>query len=402
MGKIKIIIVVLLFLNISYSETQKGLTPPKRWVRRVIHPPDNPPPYGNYFAGEIAIGDARNDGINRLYCANLNLNENLVEYTWTGTEWVKTTIFSGTNFDGIVIGKARATDNLNRIYCYRSIGTRKLYEISYENGNWVMQEIPLPMIPYGHLVTSILIGDGRNDGVNRLYISSSQFKSYEFKYDGNGWVLESIVSNHIRIGSLGDGRGDGINRFYGITDVDSLFEITYSNNGWEENLVGIWPNTQNIPVPEGGLGTPHLFHFGYVGPMVIVNGIFDRIFYAFKYNPQTKIWEVTQMHPFLPRYLYGLSPGFEYCDVMQDPRTYLFKKNLYVPAVPEDVPHGDTLYIHEFSYDPLQNTWTRNVISYISVTPPPQFGCIKCGNIRGKDCIYAICVDGTIVEICYE
>jgi hypothetical protein len=400
MGKIKIIIVGVLFLNISYGENQKGITPPKRWVRRVIHQPDNPPPYTNYSPGEIAIGDARNDGINRLYCANLN--NDLVEYTWTGTEWVKTTIFSGTKFEGIVIGKARATDNLNRIYCYRSKGIRKLYEISYENGNWTMQEIPLPMIPSGHLVDAVLIGDGRNDGVNRLYISSSQSKSYEFKYDGNGWVLESIVSNHIAIGALGDGRSDGVNRFYGVTDVDSLFEITYSNGGWEENLIGIWPNSANTSAPHSPLLGPDLFHFGFVGPMVIVNGGYDRIFYAFKYNPTTHIWEVTQMHPYLPAYLYGFGGGFKYCDVMQDPRSYLFKKNLYVPAVPEDVPHGDTLYIHEFSYDASQNTWTRNVISYISVTPGPQLSCIKCGNIRGKDCIYAICEDGTIVEISYE
>jgi hypothetical protein len=399
MGKIKIIIIGVLFLNISYGENQKGVTPPKRWVRRVIHQPDNPPPYTNYVPGEIAIGDARNDGINRLYCANLN--NDLVEYTWTGTEWIKTTIFSGTKFNCIVIGKARATDNLNRIYCYR-LKTRKLYEISYENGNWTMQEIPLPMIPSGHFVTSIIIGDGRNDGVNRLYISSSQSKSYEFKYDGNGWVLESIVSNHIAIGALGDGRSDGINRFYGVTDVDSLFEITYSNGGWEENLIGIWPNSANMPAPESPLIGPDLFHFGSVGPMVIVNGGYDRMFYAFKYNPTTHIWEVTQMHPELPAYLYGFGGGFKYCDVMQDPRSYLFKKNLYVPAVPEDVPHGDTLYIHEFSYDASQNTWTRNVISYISVTPGPQLSCIKCGNIRGKDCIYAICEDGTIVEISYE
>ncbi len=399
-GKIiKTIIIGLLSLSISYGENQQAVSPPKRWVRRVIHQPDNPPPYKNYLIGEIAIGDARNDGINRLYCANLN--NDLVEYTWTGTGWVKTTIFSGTNFSYMVIGKARATDNLNRIYCYRSKGMRKLYEISYENGNWTMQEIPLPMIPSGHVIEAVIIGDGRNDGVNRLYISTTQFKTYEFRYNGNEWVLESIVSNHIAIGALGDGRGDGVNRFYGVTDVDSLFEITYSNGVWEENLIGINPNPDAIDL-EGFLCKPFLFDFGDIGPMVITKGGYDDILYAFKYNPTTRIWEVTPMHSDANSYAYGLAIGFKYCDIMEDPRSPLFKKNLYIPAPSEDHTHGDTLYIHEFSYDLRRKTWTRNVISYISVTPGPQFSCIKCGNIRGKDCIYAICVDGTIVEISYE
>ena len=395
----KAIVIGFFFLSISYGENQKAVSPPKGWVRRVIHQPDNPPPYTNYTPGEIAIGDARNDGINRLYCANLN--NDLVEYTWTGTGWVKTTIFSGTKFTYMVIGKARATDNLNRIYCYRP-RTGKLYEISYENGNWTMQEIPLPIIPSGHFVTSIITGDGRNDGVNRLYISTSQFKTYEFRYNGNEWVLESIVSDHIEIYSLGDGRGDGVNRFYGVTEVDSLFEITYSNGVWEENLIGINPNPDENGL-EGFLCEPCLFDFGDIGPMVITKGGYDDILYAFKYNPTTRIWEVTTMHSDANSYAYGFGGAFKYCDVMVDPRSPLFKKNLYIPAVPEEAgQHGDTLYIHEFSYDPRRKTWTRNVISYISVAPGPQFSCVKCGNIRGKDCIYAICEDGTIVEISYE
>jgi hypothetical protein len=104
------------------------------------------------------------------------------------------------------------------------------------------------------------------------------------------------------------------------------------------------------------------------------------------------------MHSDANSYAYG----FANCDVMEDPRSPLFKKNLYIPVPSEDHTHGDTLYIHEFSYDPRRKTWTRNVISYISVTLGPQFSSIKCGNIRGKVCIYAICVDGTIVEISYE
>jgi len=344
----KAIVIGLFFLNIGYGENQKAVSSPKGWVRRVIHQPDNPPPYTNYSPGEIVIGDARNDGINRLYCANLN--NDLVEYTWTGTEWVKTTIFSGTKFEGVVIGKARATDNLNRIYCYKNLGItgiKKLYEISYENGNWTMQEIPLPMIPSGHFVTSIIIGDGRNDGVNRLYISTSQFKTYEFRYNGNEWVLESIVSDHIEIYSLGDGRGNRVNRFYGVTDVDSLFEITYSNGVWEENLIGINPNPDENGL-ERFLCEPLLFDFGDIGPMVIAKGGYDDILYAFKYNTKTRIWEVTPMHSDANSYAYG----FANCDVMEDPRSPLFKKNLYIPAPSEDHTHGDTLYIHEFSYDP--------------------------------------------------
>jgi len=99
----KAIVIGLFFLNIGYGENQKAVSPPKRWVRRVIHQPDNPPPYRNYLIGEIAIGDARNDGINRLYCANLN--NDLVEYTWTGTGWVKPQFFQEQNLKVLLLGK---------------------------------------------------------------------------------------------------------------------------------------------------------------------------------------------------------------------------------------------------------------------------------------------------------
>ena len=257
------------------------------------------------------------------------------------------------------------------------------------------------MAPEDKWICSVIPGQGRNDGINRLYISTEKYKTYELKFDGNNWIVESIVSSHVKVGSLGDGRGDGINRLYGVAG-DSLFEITYTQNGWQENLIGIWPNPQNFFHPIGGFAPPDLYHFGFIGPMIIVKSIDDRTFYSYKYNSETNSWEVKAMHPYYPRYLYGMSYGFFYpFDVMQDPRTYLFKKNFYAPIYPEDVEHGDTIYIHEFSYNPSTKTWTRKAISYITVNPG-ALSCLKCGNIRGKNCIYAISEDGTIVEISYE
>ncbi|MEO0276292.1 MAG: hypothetical protein ABIM60_05905 [candidate division WOR-3 bacterium] len=395
---ILVIIAGILFLNNLNSQEKKAVIPPKKWVRRVIRQPDNPPPYKNYSPGEIAIGDARNDGVQRLYCANLN--KDVVEYSWENGNWVPRVIAPNIDLTGMVIGKARANDNLNRIYTYRSKGDRKLYEISYENGSWVIREIQLPS-QISHPIHGILTGDGRNDGINRLYLGTFNWKSYELRYNGENWVLESVVSEHIKIGALGPGRNDGINRFYGISG-DSLFEITYSNGGWQETLIGVWPNPEGLE-PVGQFARPHLFHMGVTGPMIIIKHGLDRIFYSYKYNASTHSWEVTQMIPsFSLRYLYGMSYGFfQPYDVMQDPRSLLFKKNLYVGAIPEDIPHGDTIYIHEFSYNPSNNTWTRNTISYITVAPVAVV-CLKCGNIRGKNCIYAIAEDGTIVEISYE
>lgn len=301
-----VIIVGIVFSNILGSEEKKAVTPPKKWVRRVIRQPDNPPPYTNYSPGEIVIGDARNDGVNRLYCANLN--KNVVEYSWENGQWVPRVIVSNIDLTGMVIGKARAQDNLNRIYAYRAWGDRKLYEISYENGNWVTRQISLPS-QIQHPIYAILPGDGRNDGIKRLYLGGFDWKSYELRYDGENWVLESVISNHILISALGDGRNDGINRFYGIQG-DSLFEITYSNNGWQETLIGIWLNPERLE-PVGEFGSPDLFHMGFVGQMIIIAHSLDGILYSYKYNSISKSWVVVQMIPsFSSRYLYGMSYVF--------------------------------------------------------------------------------------------
>ena len=140
MNKLKILLIMGLILGILPAQ-EKRPVPTKKWVRRVIRQPDNPPRYSNYSPGEIVIGDARNDGVTRLYCANLN--KDVVEYSWENNTWVARTILQGPNLTGMVIGKARATDNLNRLYAHRAHLELALYEISYENGNWVMREIPL-------------------------------------------------------------------------------------------------------------------------------------------------------------------------------------------------------------------------------------------------------------------
>jgi len=69
------------------------------------------------------------------------------------------------------------------------------------------------------------IGDGRNDGVQRVYCgcADGHIVEWTFNCSKNIWDMvvcgkaESMTTNTIRMLWIGDGRGDGLNRIYGAS-----------------------------------------------------------------------------------------------------------------------------------------------------------------------------------------
>ena len=198
-----------------------------------------------YCEKSVIVADGRNDEINRIYAGEFWGSGNAIECIWTGSGYSYSNIGSvGQQLINITYGNAR-NDGINRIYF--STGSAPPYyafwEFTYQNG-WNYSPISSPSGYYmGNF--GIAIGDGRNDGVNRIYIGI--YPGYvlcEYTYTGN-WNYEIIATGLSQVMGIavGDGRNDGINRVYVATRYEGIREYTYSN-GW--NLTATIPVSGEI------------------------------------------------------------------------------------------------------------------------------------------------------------
>ena len=98
---------------------------------------------------------------------------------------------------------------------------------------------------------NILIGNGRNDDTSRLYLlakhnpkGDSYYTIREFSFSKGEWHIAQVCSlPHIGVGGilrggmfLAQGRNDGINRLY-VTSDSSVLEYTFSKGRWEDTLI---------------------------------------------------------------------------------------------------------------------------------------------------------------------
>src|SRR3989339_373090 len=94
---------------------------------------------------------------------------------------------------------------------------------------------------------SICVANGRNDGLNRIYVStrgeSLDGSIYEYTFNGQQWALSSTVTgtlkNLVTI-SVGKGRNDSINRIYAVewgSTTSRVFEYTWNGSAWIASLI---------------------------------------------------------------------------------------------------------------------------------------------------------------------
>ncbi|MEW6041551.1 MAG: hypothetical protein AB1633_08525, partial [Elusimicrobiota bacterium] len=203
----------------------------------------------------IIVDDLRNDGINRLYLwwpHPSGWGQLLCEYTWDGSSWTKVEIkwFSpfassdtslnikksmetkiaiwGHNIDS---GKIK-NDNLKRLYTYYN---KYFYEFTWNGSKWVEEKNQIPT-DFNYNIYAVLIADARNDGKNRLYLG--QDKILEYEWTGTAWVSTEILyySWSLTI-VIGPGRNDGINRIYRkyiytLPMAEHLDELSWENGTW--------------------------------------------------------------------------------------------------------------------------------------------------------------------------
>lgn len=199
-----------------------------------------------YCEKSVIVVDGRNDGINRIYAGEFFGSGNTAEYTWTGSSWSYLNMGAvGQQLINLVYGNAR-NDGFKRLYF--STGSAPPYyaswEFSYTN-NWSYSPISSPSGYYmGNF--GIAIGDGRNDGLNRLYIGIYPgYTLCEYTYLGN-WTYQIIATGLSQIMGIviGNGRNDGINRLYVACRYEGIREYTYSQGTW--NLTATIPLSGEI------------------------------------------------------------------------------------------------------------------------------------------------------------
>jgi len=175
----------------------------------------------------VAVGDGRNDTVERIYEGVIGANEYLYEFSWNGAGWDASEValiggLPAAQIMGVVVGDGQ-NDGINRVYALvRGSGVR---EFSYDGATWAQTA----EIPIGPEVFGIAMGDGQNDLTNRLYIVQyAPSRMTEATFDGVTWQtaeVATLTGNAFRV-RVGDARGDLVNRVYASTSA-GVYELTH-------------------------------------------------------------------------------------------------------------------------------------------------------------------------------
>jgi hypothetical protein len=217
-------------LNMLYLSNYDGLTELQNdyeaWTTTLI--PETDYAYGS------AVSKARQDGTSRLYVIISSSDYQVYEYEWGGS-WAlkgKCGTLSGGQYSGYIsidsicraVGR---NDGVERLYVWSSDGySGGIYELSYNNSSstWEYTNISTTIVAY-----SVAFGNGRNDGAIRLYAATDQGVG-EYTYSNSAWSRTSIAHTspvqEISAVAVGDGRGDGAIRIYATAADQKIYEFT--------------------------------------------------------------------------------------------------------------------------------------------------------------------------------
>jgi hypothetical protein len=183
----------------------------------------------------LTTGPGRNDGIARVYACSLD--GNLYELSYLGPGWAQLTVgTTGSECTHAAVGAGR-TDGVDRVYETKDSG---LYELTWNGSGW--SETLIGTVPLG-ITHGVVIGDGRGDGRNHVYVANTASGTYEATYSSGAWTFMSMGdSGDVRNVSLGAGRNDGVARVYASTAGGVVEEFTWSGTRWTFGNI-------NSPIP---------------------------------------------------------------------------------------------------------------------------------------------------------
>lgn len=190
----------------------------------------------------ITIADAQHNGVMRVYVTKYSVHE----YGYTGSVWQGGEIYGTSIIDnGILHGTGR-NDGVIRLYTCDRDGIK---ELSFENNMWSMTEIN------NTAYANLILLDGQNGGMNNLYATVDDHV-FEYSWDQNAWLVddcgEAEVYNGFDAICGGNGRNDGKNRIYlSSTSSAKILELSYDGQNWQYQTVATSVSARDMELHEG-------------------------------------------------------------------------------------------------------------------------------------------------------
>lgn len=190
----------------------------QEWSVTQIGPGPNKETY------DLVIGDVRNDQTDRVYVSTKNGAVYEWSYDQSSTSWSYKIIQS--NLKGLVTidyGDARH-DGKNRLYFTEFVDQGRLFEAEWDGSDW-----KTTLIETGYHSLSLVVGDGRNDGKDYLYIGSTNVGTWELDWKDTGWAKTQLHFQASEgVGVVGASKNDGVNRL--LFTSDKVREYTWSGS----------------------------------------------------------------------------------------------------------------------------------------------------------------------------
>ncbi len=197
---------------------------------------------------EVNVGDARNDGTNRVYISERN--GRVIEWTYTGTAWTNTLVTRWvTNLALVAIGAVRG-DGTNRLYFTEYNTNGALHEARWTGSAWTNT-----VVDATHQSFCLFTGTGRHDGVNHLYVGTYGDAAHvgrglwEYTYATGAWSKLCLHTNGMDgCGAVGDLFNDGTNCVLANTTV--LDAYTWAGTNYAaaaiDHRAGLGPDPTDI------------------------------------------------------------------------------------------------------------------------------------------------------------
>ena len=195
-------------------------------------------------AFDVEVADGRNDGTQQVFVSTRNDGVYEFIYDSNSDQWIRATLYNGAsqaNLIQIEVGACR-NDGINRVYSVEwNHNGGRIYESTWNGTMW--NTITIATETDG--ITEIMIDDGRNDGVNRLYIGGyAEVGFNEYTWDGTNWQRIHLFSYGMEgCGFVGDAKGEGLNTVYSTGQY--LLEFSWNGTSYDSTAITtsfMWPD----------------------------------------------------------------------------------------------------------------------------------------------------------------
>ncbi|MBI5409003.1 MAG: putative metal-binding motif-containing protein [Nitrospirae bacterium] len=207
---------------------------------------------------KIDIGDADNNGENEIYVGSGN---KVYQIKWTGSSWVSTLIGEAGAYDVValpIVGDVEGNDGLNELYVSGydpDIQNKGFVQFKWTGSIWVRTVLGGAEQPY----YGIELGDGNNDGQNEIYQMNANWPVYQYKWSTAGWSKMGINSYFLpTYPEIGDPDNDGKKEIYVVRDPEGgsgtnsfrIYQHKWDGASWIASVVTA-PNTRRKAIGDG-------------------------------------------------------------------------------------------------------------------------------------------------------